>query len=54
MGKSREMFNRERERQSSTISNFIDDSYQAQEWYKSNNQLSDLFKSFGEIFNPAK
>tara|TARA_R110000803_G_scaffold189589_1_gene252089 strand:+ start:890 stop:1108 length:219 start_codon:yes stop_codon:yes gene_type:complete len=56
MGKSKEMFNRERERQSETLASFIDDEYQEAEYYHSQQRLvlNDIFTAWGEIFGEAR
>lgn len=56
MGKSKEMFNRERERQSETLASFIDDEYQAAEYHHKQQRLvlNEIFTAWGEIFGGAK
>ena len=56
MGKSKEMFNRERERQSETLASFIDDEYQAAEYHHKQQRLvlNEIFTAWGEIFGAAK
>ncbi len=52
MGKSKEMFNREREQQSETLASFIDDEYQIAEYHHNQQRLvlNEIFKAWGEIF----
>jgi len=56
MGKSKELFNREREQQSETLREFLDDTYQVAEYHANNQRevLNELFESFYEIFSPNK
>lgn len=56
MGKSKEMFNRERERQSETLASFIDDEYQAAEYHHNQQRLvlNEIFTAWGEIFGDTK
>jgi|TARA_R110001592_G_scaffold96492_2_gene277089 hypothetical protein len=52
MGKSKEVFNRERERQSETLASFIDDEYQAAEYHHNQQRLvlNEIFTAWGDIF----
>jgi len=56
MGKSKEMFNREREHKSETLASFIDDEYQAAEYHHNQQRLvlNEIFTAWGEIFGGAK
>ena len=56
MGKSKEMFNRERERQSETLASFIDDEYQAAEYHHKQQRgvLKEIFTAWGDIFGDTK
>jgi len=54
MGKSKEMFNREREQQSETLREFLDDTYRVSEYHANNQReiLNELFETFSKIFSP--
>ena len=56
MGKSKEMFNREREQKSETLASFIDDEYQEAEYYHNQQRLvlNEIFTAWGEIFGGAE
>ena len=56
MGKSKEMFNREREQKSETLASFIDDEYQVAEYYHNQQRLvlNEIFTAWGEIFGGAE
>tara|TARA_R100001198_G_scaffold90555_1_gene67920 strand:+ start:2257 stop:2622 length:366 start_codon:yes stop_codon:yes gene_type:complete len=56
MGKSKEMFNREREQQSETLASFIDDEYQIAEYHHNQQRLvlNEIFTAWGEIFGGTK
>jgi hypothetical protein len=54
MGKSKEMFNRERE-QTKTLASFIDDEYQEAEYHHAQQRivLNDIFTAWGEVFGKS-
>ena len=58
MGKSKEMFNREREQQlpTQTLASFIDDEYQEAEYHHRQQRgvLNEIFAAWGDIFGDAK
>ena len=52
MGKSREMFNREREQQSETLREFLDDTYQLSQYHANKQRLvlNEIFVKMLQIF----
>jgi len=58
MGKSKKMFNREREQQlpTQTLASFIDDEYQVAEYHHRQQRevLNEIFAAWGDIFGDAK
>ena len=55
MGKSKELFNREREQESKTLASFIDDEYQEAVYHHAQQRivLNDIFTAWGEVFGKA-
>ena len=52
MSKSKEMFIEQREEDSQTLGDFLDDTYQVAEYHSQQNSevLNEIFEAWGEIF----